>query len=377
MKNPTRICVILPRLPPAIDGIGDYTKQLWQQFHPDAPLFDKEESWYFLAANDWEQSALQFQSGLIGKLPRDPNQLRKALEEWSSDIVLLQFSGYGFDPNGIPYFLYLGLERWLRAGSNRRLVTMFHELYAVGPPWKKAFWLTALQQDLDNRLSSISSVSVTSNHDYLHKLQGITGRQDIQLIPIGSNFHNDEERTKDWSSLCIFGIARADSMQLHKELLAFLTKKGIVSTIVLCGQKPKTEEHRSNELAMLHKYAGQAKTIEEYDFPSDSIPESVARCGFSITNIRSPLLTKSGRFHLACDLGQVTISLKGANTNTKLSPLIDGVSFIEYEVASLDRLETKLRDTKLCDSIGQQAQLLAKTEFSWSTIVEKWRAILV
>jgi hypothetical protein len=60
--------------------------------------------------------------------------------------VLLHFSGYGFQPRGLCFWLLQQIESARRClGPDLRVVTMFHELFASEPPWKSAFWVSGLQ----------------------------------------------------------------------------------------------------------------------------------------------------------------------------------------------------------------------------------------
>ena len=69
---------------------------------------------------------------------------------WSGDMMLLHFSGYGFQKRGVP----LWLNREVRELRKRFRVfgVIFHELYASGPPWGSAFWLSGMQRRIAHEL---------------------------------------------------------------------------------------------------------------------------------------------------------------------------------------------------------------------------------
>jgi hypothetical protein len=68
----------------------------------------------------------------------EATELTTALRD--TDRVLLHFSGYGYARRGLCRWLVDGLTRWKAAGAQRRVVTMFHEVYASGPIWRSSFW---------------------------------------------------------------------------------------------------------------------------------------------------------------------------------------------------------------------------------------------
>src|SRR6202008_598407 len=79
-------------------------------------------------------------------------------------VVVLQFSGYGFGRRGLCGWLLDELDQARTAfRGTLRLVTVFHELFAVGPPWRSAFWLAGLQARIAARLARSSDALWTNS----------------------------------------------------------------------------------------------------------------------------------------------------------------------------------------------------------------------
>ena len=57
--------------------------------------------------------------------------------------TLLHYVNYGFQKRGIPFRL-LSILRGLRRQHHGKLVTIFHELYASGPPWSERVLVAAV-----------------------------------------------------------------------------------------------------------------------------------------------------------------------------------------------------------------------------------------
>jgi hypothetical protein len=72
--------------------------------------------------------------------------------------------------------------------SRVRLLIFFHELYANGKPWRRAFWTHREQKEVVERLLRTAQVSFSSNQEYLERLEALNGeRRDIIKIPVISN----------------------------------------------------------------------------------------------------------------------------------------------------------------------------------------------
>lgn len=78
--------------------------------------------------------------------------------------LLLHFSGYGYERRGLCFWLLREVEQAKASlGDRLRVVTMFHELFASGPPWRSAFWLSALQARIARKLARMSDVIWTNS----------------------------------------------------------------------------------------------------------------------------------------------------------------------------------------------------------------------
>lgn len=77
--------------------------------------------------------------------------------------LLIHFSGYGYDPRGLSGWLADEVEQVRhRLGRSLRVVVMFHELFASGPPWRSAFWLQGAQVKVAWRLARLGDHLLTN-----------------------------------------------------------------------------------------------------------------------------------------------------------------------------------------------------------------------
>ena len=103
------------------------------------------------------------------------------------DDVILHYVNYGYERRGVPLSLASFLRR-LRPSYRGRLLTIFHELYASGPPWKSAFWLQPLQKKIVREIARLSDAAVVSNERTYTQLEELLPGVQASVLPVISNF---------------------------------------------------------------------------------------------------------------------------------------------------------------------------------------------
>ena len=179
-----KILQIVPRLPPAIDGLGDYALNLARQLRQD---FGVET--HFLVGNpDWTGTTETEGFPVIQLKQRSAQTFLSQLPRKVATI-LLHYVGYGYAKRGCPFWLVDGLRRWQSEHLQPRLVTMFHEVYASGKFWTSAFWLSPLQRNLAARLAHLSDACLTSKQRYADILAQLSQGKHPQIptLPVFSN----------------------------------------------------------------------------------------------------------------------------------------------------------------------------------------------
>ncbi len=217
----TAIVQIVPKLPPVIDGVGDYALNLAQQLYKDFGI----RTHFIIGDSTWTGGAVIEGLPVSQVAECSATALLASLSNLCPTVVLLHYVGYGYAKRGCPFWLVEGLERW-RNGGGRLLVTMFHELYASGPPWTSSFWLSPLQRNLAVRLANLSDRCLTSRQGYAKSLHQLSrGKQtQIPALPVFSNIGEPEqvlplaERTR---RLVVFG-GRSNRLRVYQESLAAL-----------------------------------------------------------------------------------------------------------------------------------------------------------
>jgi len=138
-----KILQIVPRMRPAIDGLGDYALNLALHLEKEFNIITE-----FLVADPFWEGGNSINSFEINKInKRNTNELIKNISDFST--IILHYVGYGYAKRGCPTWLIKALECWKRENSKNKIITMFHEIYAESQyPWTTAFWLSYIQKKI-------------------------------------------------------------------------------------------------------------------------------------------------------------------------------------------------------------------------------------
>jgi len=216
---------IIPRLPPVIDGVGDYALSLARQMRKD---FGVET--HFIVGDPTRSGADCIEGFSVSQLlAQSSADLFSLLSGKGQMTVLLHYGGYGYAKRGCPVWLVDAFERWRADDGGRFLLTMFHELYASGPPWTSAFWLSRLQRNLAARLARLSDHCFTSMESYAEKVRdmGLGTHLRAQHLPVFSSIGEPEVLPPSLSErrrrLVVFGT-RGRRIQVYLRSAAELNR---------------------------------------------------------------------------------------------------------------------------------------------------------
>ena len=178
------ILSIVPRLPPAIDGVGDYADLLAKA------LADRHNvSTQFIACDPLQPVESVGELNPIQLPQRSSDSLLAILNRCHHDTLLLHYVGYGYAKRGCPQWLVDAICTWRQAKVSRKIVTMFHEVYASSNrPWSSQFWTSSTQQKIARDLANCSDLVLTSTQIYTDKITKLSPKHDgkIQILPIFS-----------------------------------------------------------------------------------------------------------------------------------------------------------------------------------------------
>jgi hypothetical protein len=185
-----RLIHIAPELPPTVGGLADYTAILSQRV---VEVSDGAVETVLVHSGHKPTEAVEVDfpsvdlSGTCSATALAETIERLAGEAEGPAVVLLEYSGYGYAKRGAPLWLVRGV-RQVCGGNALPLMTMFHELYATGPPWTSAFWMSPVQVHVLERLVRLSCAVLTNRVASAQRLrQYVRKGVPVRARPVFSN----------------------------------------------------------------------------------------------------------------------------------------------------------------------------------------------
>lgn len=298
---------IVPRLPPAIDGVGDYALNLARQIRKDFNI-----QTHFIVGNPEWHGLTEIDGFPVMQVTGScANELINLLSSDLTSPVLLHYVGYGYANRGCPVWLVDGIQRWENLQPDRILVTMFHELYASGtPPWTSSFWLSPLQKKIATRLARLSDRCITSKQSYSDILVKLSNgkHKHIQALPVFSNVGEPKQNrplSDRQKQLVIFGSV-ANRIRVYRESQEALNSacqsldiQSILDLGTPTGIEPQT--------------IGNVPILELGMQPAEKISEIMADAIAGFLNYNPNFLSKSGIFAAYCAHGLLPINVRGSD----------------------------------------------------------------
>jgi hypothetical protein len=301
--------------------------------------------------------------------------------------VLLHYVGYAYQPKGIPVWLPGALEQWKRGGAQRRLVTMFHEMYARSSPLRSPFWVTPFARRILRRLATISDAWVTSCNRYFRQLTTEFSAPPSRgrIIPIGSNVPVASMLPRKWGDgdattrkyrFVLFGLAKTRlwALEKHQCLLRALGEAGMIEHVTLLGKHPESEDERTWQ-----RFAEAAgKNIswrKRFDVSSADLSVELAEHDFGFLANEPDILTKSGVFAALATHGVIPIVAGGRNRS--LPRILADAAVVNPDTKqTVPKLLDVIRDSNGLRQTRERLLARATRELAWPRITQTWKNVL-
>jgi hypothetical protein len=170
-----RVVFILPQLPPAHCGLGDYSMILLEQMAMTPPP-------KILVMHGAAETLEKHPELDVEQLPRSSQSLEQRLKELRAEKVFVQYVAQGFQERGCPLWFLSALRNWRLGTPDGRLVIMFQELWFEPAWWKPDWLLQKLHRCFLRRLAGSVDQVFVSTEGFAQRMQGATHHERIRVL---------------------------------------------------------------------------------------------------------------------------------------------------------------------------------------------------
>lgn len=311
--------IITTRLPPATCGIGSYSALLREHW-PDltAPVA-------FLVM-DGATEASRAGSDQVAEFHGSGAALSRELDRLGGGDLLLHYAGRAYQRFGCPMWLPGVLARWKRKFPGSRLMIMAHEVPGRLPMRSRHFWLAQVNASIIRRLCRIADVLVTNTPHHAAELSRISGRSDVQLVPVGSNISGSSQPAPQRSAteFVVFGLpfGRMQTLQKFDAHVQEWHAAGSLTTLHLIG--PLDDEFTSQADAIMNSWPATLTVVRHGELPPAEVARLLQSARFALTNVTEETWSKSGTFMACAAHGCAIVLAERGGDSVPLSYTIAG-----------------------------------------------------
>lgn len=349
------IIQLVPSLDPS-DGVGNYAILLAKALNSNAGLPNQMVVASSVGSGD---ASCGLPVSVLAS--RSPEALAATLSRASGTggVLIAHLSHYGFATRGTPFWLVRGIERWINRRPAVRLVVMFHELYAFGPPWRSSFWLLPVQKWITRRFLEICNAAVTSTERYETALLNWRPNVALRRLPIFSLVGEPafvSPPTDRANVAVVFGRAGVEDWLYARRAsdLAELVTKLNIERIIDIGPRSRPVP------AMIGHVAVEVRGV----LPADSISNILQDARYGFTAYPSDLLGKSSSFAAYAAHGVLPILLLG---NTRENPGREPLFLCEKALRSFSPEQSIIFQARLKDWYGSHS--ITKQSKIWKDLI--------
>jgi hypothetical protein len=223
-------------------------------------------------------------------------ELRAALCD--ADAAVLEYSLYSYQRYGIPHWMVGALADW-KSGA-KRLVTVFHEIYANGMPWSTAFWTSPPQRYVSRRIATLSDGMITTTERHGRILRNWAPQRKIVVLPVPSNIGEPSALSPHReNAIAVFGLSGSRGRAYWNQAEKWAAVRRALGNVTLHDIGPPVNLPLTELTGLPCVVHGQVTTAE-----ASSILSAVR---WGVLDYHNSTLQKSGVFAAYCAHGLAPI----------------------------------------------------------------------
>ncbi len=366
-----RIVILFPTLPPAVDGIGDYTARLATTLASE----NKEVDVHILTATPTFTAlpGVHIHPAFSIHPPRDILSALTALQILQPDWLLVQYNPFSYGYLGFNPYLPQLFRRVRTYLPHMRIATMIHEDFVYLNHWKHAL-ITTWQRTQFIQLGRLSHVLFFSIEPWVRRYRRWFPRTPVLHLPVASNvsyhpFSREEARAQlglpqDAFVLGTFGTLHPTKLPAWSQKTAkalYARKKKFLW--IYAG--PESKHFKALATHIPHRALG---TLH-----GEALSAFFAATSLMIAPFSDGVSTRRGSFLAALQHGVPTVSTHGPLTDSillrarghafALTPIRKEARFIEETC--------RLAQSASLDPMGKEAHRFYHAHFTWKHLIRR------
>ncbi len=363
------VSIVFPELPPALDGIGDYTARLSMALSEKCNVTIHTASQSFRTIENVEivnSFSIEKTAGLEG--------LVDGLIASRPDWIILQYNPFSYGRWGLNLALPRAMASVKRHLKGTRLVTMVHEPFVPVDTMKNLI-MTSWQRWQLWRLGKASDILYFSIETWVEQFSGWFKNKPVHHLPVGSNMpmeHSDRNQTRASIGvnesdfvIGIFGTLHPSRlMHFIKQALQLVKDSGLDPVVLYIGPHGRQASSALEDMCLID--AGKLS-------PED-VSHHFQAMDLYLAPFRKGVSARRGSFLVGIQHGIATVSTYGIHTDTFIRSA-DKAAFLLVSDKDNDAFANQVKKLSLDDRerarIADGGQKFFNAHFSWSQIAER------
>jgi len=373
--------IVANNLPPANDGVGHYSYNLYQR----------------LKENDINAKILTNRINTESAYISNPDIIELDIDNWNwigcwnffkviqkkqPDLLLIQYVPYSFSKNGFPFYFTFVLIL-LRIGGTKMLISLHEISVRFLENGFRSFFRAFLQRLIAYTLCCISTNILTSNKYYASLLYPFKAR----VIPIPSNFEqliNTGIKTDDESNNRIVITSTANRCyETFFEIISLLAKDNRNEFIInITGRANNSDLSRINNLTekfTLNKIINCKVNLSENKY-CDILSNTNIFLHLEYVSSKGAggVSTKSGVIATAMAFGLPIVTTCGDMTDKYIFKNKENLLFVPYDkpFTAANDIQMLIKNISVRKELSKDARSTYITHMQWSKSIEYYLSIL-
>lgn len=289
------LAIITTRLPPAICGVGAYSALLRKHWPQNGAPVE------FLVMDGAREAHRVREGDRITQFDGDGGKLTAALGRLGGTDIILHYVGRAYARWAGPVWLPHVLARWKQKFPAGRLLVFVHEVPGDSSFTSRHFWLGKVDKWILRCLASSADIVVTNTESQQRKLARISGRDDVHLVPVGSNIElaNSVSAARLRDEFVVFGLpfGRWQTLRVFDSYLRDWRAHGQLAKLHIIG--PDDDKFSREADRLVASWKVDATVVRHGALPAPEVSRLLQNAQFVLTNVTAKTWSKSGAF-MAC-----------------------------------------------------------------------------